>query len=385
MRRVAIVGVGHTKFGKRSDASLRELAFEAVKSAIEDTQISLNEVEASIVGIASDELADQLLPATPVADYVGMNPKPNIRVEAACATGGAALRTGWMAVASGLHDLVLVCGVEKMTEVPTARAIEIMGMGGDVQWEFKPFGTTFPGYYAMYADAHMRRYGTTERQLALVSVKNHRNATKNPYAHFPKEISVEDVLKSKPIAYPLKLYDCCPISDGAAAVLLASGERAKRITDTPVYIAGLGCASDSMAVFDRSDFTSIKSAILASKQAYKMAKIEVGDIDLAEVHDCFSIAEIMAYEDLGFCEKGKGGKFIEEGQSEMGGKIPVNVDGGLLAKGHPLGATGISQAVEITKQLRGEGGLRQVAGAEVALSHNVGGTGHFVYVHVYRR
>jgi len=385
MRKVAIVGVGHTKFGKRSDASLRELAFEAVKCAVEDAQVSLNEVEASIVGIASDELAGQLLPAAPVADYIGMNPKPNIRVEAACATGGAALRTGWMAVASGLHDLVLVCGVEKMTEVPTARAIEIMGMGGDVQWEFKPFGTTFPGYYAMYADAHMRKYGTTERQLALVSVKNHRNATKNPYAQFSKEISVEDVLKSKPIAYPLKLYDCCPISDGAAAVLLAPEERAKRINDTPVYIAGLGCASDSMAIFDRSDFTSIESAILASKQAYKMAKIGVGDIDLAEVHDCFSIAEIMAYEDLGFCEKGKGGKFIEEGQSEMGGKIPVNVDGGLLAKGHPLGATGISQAVEITKQLRGESGSRQVSGAEVALSHNVGGTGHFVYTHVYRR
>lgn len=384
MRKVAIVGIGHGKFGVRSDASLRELTFEAIKACLDDAGFPLKEVDSMVTGIAGDEFSFSLQPSAQVHDYIGFYPKPNFRVEGACATGSMALRTGWMNVASGLADVVLVVGVEKMTEVPTSVATDIMGRGGDAIWEY-PFGTTFPGYYAMIAQAHMAAFGTTEEQMAMVAVKNHYYGSLNPFAHMQKEITLDKALTSFIVAYPLKLYDCSLITDGAAAVLLASEERAKRISKKPVWMVGLGLATDTMRISERNSLTSIQAVREAAKTAYKMAGIGPTDIDLATVHDCFTIAEIVAYEDLGFCEKGEGGKLIEAKETYVNGKIPVNVDGGLKSKGHPLGATGVSMAIEITKQLRGDAGERQVKNAEIGLAHNVGGTGQVVAVHIFRR
>lgn len=384
MRKVAIVGIGHGKFGVRSDASLRELVFEAVKACLEDAGVTLGEVDSMVTGVACDEFSFGIQPSAQVHDYIGFYPKPNYRVEAACATGSVALRTGWMNIVSGLADLVLVVGVEKMTEVTTSVATEIMGRAGDAIWEY-PFGTTFPGYYAMIANAHMAEYGTTEEQLAMVAVKNHYYGCLNPYAHMQKEVTLEKALTSFPVAYPLKLYDCSLITDGAAAVLLASEERAKAISKKPVWIVGLGLATDTLRLGDRRSLTSLAAAREAARVAYKMAGVGPSDIDVATVHDCFTIAEIVAYEDLGFCEKGEGGKLIEARETYVGGRIPVNVDGGLKSKGHPLGATGVSMAIEITKQLRGEAGERQVKDPEIGLTHNVGGSGQIALVHIFRR
>jgi len=384
MRKVAVIGIGHGKFGVRSDASLRELAFEAVKACLDDAGISLKEVDSMVTGIAGDEFAFSIQPSAQVHDYIGFHPKPNFRVEGACATGSVALRTGWMNIVSGLADVVLVVGVEKMTEVATSMATEIMGRAGDAIWEY-PFGTTFPGYYAMIANAHMAEFGTTQEQLAMVSVKNHYYGSLNPYAQMQKAIDLQKALTSFTVAYPLKLYDCSLITDGAAAVLLASEERAKAISKKPVWVAGLGLATDAMRLGDREKLTSLLATREAAKTAYKMAGVGPADIDVATVHDCFTIAEIVAYEDLGFCERGEGGRLIEAKETYVGGRIPVNVDGGLKSKGHPLGATGVSMAIEITKQLRGEAGERQVKNPEIGLTHNVGGSGQIALIHIFRR
>jgi acetyl-CoA C-acetyltransferase len=384
MRKVAVIGIGHGKFGVRSDASLRELAFEAVKACLDDAGISLKEVDSMVTGIAGDEFAFSIQPSAQVHDYIGFHPKPNFRVEGACATGSVALRTGWMNIVSGLADVVLVVGVEKMTEVATSMATEIMGRAGDAIWEY-PFGTTFPGYYAMIANAHMAEFGTTQEQLAMVSVKNHYYGSLNPYAQMQKAIDLQKALTSFTVAYPLKLYDCSLITDGAAAVLLASEERTKAISKKPVWVAGLGLATDAMRLGDREKLTSLLATREAAKTAYKMAGVGPADIDVATVHDCFTIAEIVAYEDLGFCERGEGGRLIEAKETYVGGRIPVNVDGGLKSKGHPLGATGVSMAIEITKQLRGEAGERQVKNPEIGLTHNVGGSGQIALIHIFRR
>ncbi len=253
-----------------------------------------------------------------------------------------------------------------------------MGKGGDSIWEY-PFGLTFPGYYALIARAHMAQYGTTEEQMAKVAVKNHHYGMMNPCAHLQKEIAVDDVLSSFVVADPLKLYDCCLISDGAAAVLLASEKLAGKITDKPIWIAGMGLGTDTLPLTGRGELTALAGTAQAAAQAYEMARISPEEVDVAVVHDCFTIAEIIAYEDLGFCKRGAGGRMIEEGRTYLKGDIPVNVDGGLKSKGHPVGATGVSMAVEITKQLRGEAEPgRQVQGAKIGLSHNVGGSGQHV-------
>jgi acetyl-CoA C-acetyltransferase len=256
MKKVAVVGIGHGKFGVRSDASLRELAFEAVKACLDDAGIPLKEVDSMVTGIAGDEFALGLQPSAQIHDYIGFHPKPNFRVEGACATGSMALRTGYMNVVSGLADVVLVVGVEKMTEVPTSIATEIMGKAGDSIWEY-PFGTTFPGYYALIANAHMAEYGTTEEQLAMVAVKNHYYGSLNPYAHMQKVIDLQKALTSFTVAYPLKLFDCSLITDGAAAVIIASEERAKAISKKPVWIVGTGLATDTLRLGDRKSLTSI--------------------------------------------------------------------------------------------------------------------------------
>jgi acetyl-CoA C-acetyltransferase len=263
-------------------------------------------------------------------------------------------------------------------------ATEWMARAGDTRWEY-PFGITFPGFYALMATRHMHEFGTTRMQLSMVAVKSHKYGAMNPYAHLQKEVSLEEAMKSVPVCQPLNLYDCCLISDGAAAVIVASEEKAKKITDTPIWLEGLGAGSDTMMISERPSLVGLAAATTAAEQAYKMAGVTPNDINVACTHDCFSIAEIMSYEDLGFCKKGEGGKFIEEGQSYIGGKTPVNVDGGLKAKGHPLGATGVSMTAEITRQLRGEAGKRQVPNATIGLTHNVGETGQYCMVHIYKR
>ena len=388
MRKVAVIGVGHSKFGRRQDVNVAELAFEAIKPALEEAGVEPKDIDYMPVGTIG-MWYEEGLPAVIIADYCGLSGVGLARFEAACASGSAAFYAGVAAIASGMADVVLVVGVEKMREVDTPTAVELIGRAGSYLWEFENFGLTFPGYYALHATAHMAKYGTTEEDLALVAVKNHHYATMNPYAHLQEEITVEKVLSSRVVAWPLKLYDCCPISDGAAAVVLASEEKVKELgIDTPVWVAGLGFSSDSGNLTKRQSYVGLMSSVWASRRAYEMAKVGPEDIDYAVVHDCFTIAEIMAYEDLGFCKKGEGPKLIREEQTYIGGKIPVNADGGLKAKGHPIGATGVSMIVELTKQLREEvkPRERQVPMKNyIALAHNVGGTGHYCYVTILRR
>ena len=385
VQKVAIVGVGHTKFGHHDDLSIRELAAEAGFAALEDAGIANTEVQMLSVGVASGSMSGQLSPAASVADALGIAGVPYYRSEAACATGSAALRTAYAHIASGFVDIALVVGVEVMTHTPTKVSTDYLAQMGDMEWEYV-HGITFPGYFALMASSHMKLYGTSEEDLALVSVKNHKYAFYNPYAQFHKRISVSDVLSSKPVAPPLKLLDCSPLTDGAAAVVLASEELAKKLTDTPVWIRGMGVASLNNLIAERRDLASIPSVRLAAKIAYSQSGFTPADIQIAELHDCFTIAEIIEYEELGFAERGKGAQLVREGQTELGGKIPVNLSGGLKAKGHPLGATGVSMAVEITKQLRGEAERgRSVSGAQVGLTQNMGLTGQYSFVTIYSR
>jgi acetyl-CoA C-acetyltransferase len=385
MRRVAIVGAAMTKFGEEWERGFREMIAEAGVKAIEDANMSGKEIDAIYGGtMAAGRLIGQEHITALIADYMGLNPIPATRVEAACASGGVALRTGYLAVASGLHDVVVVGGVEKMTDVPVGDATVALGGAGDQEWELF-MGATFPALYALMARRHMHEFGTTEEQMAMVAVKNHYNASKNPYAHFQKRITVRDVMKSRKVASPLKLFDCSPITDGAAAVILAPLEKAGKYTDTPVEIIASAQASDTLALHHRKSLTTLNATVEAARKAYGMAKMKPNDIDVCEVHDCFTIAEIIAYEDLGFFKKGKGGKAIEDGETALDGRIPVNTSGGLKGCGHPVGATGVKQAVEITWQLRGEAKDRQVKGAEVGMTHNVGGSGATCVIHIMRR
>jgi acetyl-CoA C-acetyltransferase len=379
MGRIGIVGVGHTKFGKRSDASLRELAFEAYSSALDDADMDSSKIDGSVVCSAT-HYDKQRSPAGVVAEYLGLNPQPTFSVEAACASSAVGLRTGWALISSKLHDVMAVVGVQKMTELSSEEIQELMGRAGDVMWE-SPFGTTMPAYYAMYATAHMAKYGTTEEQMALVTVKNRKYGSKNPNAMFQKPVSAEEVLKSRPVSAPLKLFDCCANADGAACLIIANAEKARKLTDRPVWVAGLGLASSPMSLAGRKGpLTSFDVTKSAAKTAYQMAQVGPNDIDIAEVHDSFSITEILNYEDLGFAKPGTGTRLLEKGETELGGKIPVNIDGGLISKGHPVGATGASQLFAITKQLRGEAGSTQVDGAKIGLAQNIGGIGMYAAV-----
>ena len=382
--KVGIVGIGHGKFGNRSDATVQELAFEPFKQAIYDAKnLRRDDIDALVVGSVPEYHMQRSLPGV-VAEYVGMNPKSTWLTEAACASGSAAIRTAFMSIKSGMHDIVAVIGVQKMRELSTEEILALMGRVGDVQWE-SIFGTTFPGYYALYANRHMFEFGTTKKQMAQVAVKNHYYGSMNPHAFFQKEVALERVIGSDDVAFPVSVFDCCANADGAACIIMTNEKLAKKFNDTPIWFEGLGSASAQMSLLRRPNLVEIPSAVEAAKQAYAQAKLKPSDIHVADVHDCFTIAEIMAYENLGFCERGKGGKFIEEKQSYIGGKTPVNVDGGLKAKGHPVGATGVSMTTEIVKQLRGEAGKRQVSGAEIGLTHNVGGIGQYTFVQILRR
>jgi acetyl-CoA C-acetyltransferase len=383
MTRVGIIGIGHGVFGRRSDASVQELAFEAFRAAMADAGIEKKELDASVIGAVPEYHKQRSLPGV-VQEYLGLNPAPTWLTEVACASGSAAIRTAWMSIKAGVHDIVAVIGCQKMTELETGEILALMGRVGEVQWE-SIFGTTFPAYYALFARRHMHEFGTTRENLLQVAVKNHYYGARNPNALFRKEITLEKAMASEEVATPFQVYDCCANADGAACVILASEGRAKEIAAKPVWMDGMGCATASMSVLRRPDLVGLPSAAKAAADAYAMAGVKAEDVDVAEVHDCFTIAEIMAYEDLGFCKKGEGGGFIADRQSYIGGKVAVNVDGGLKAKGHPIGATGVSMTYEMAKQLRGECGERQVPDASVALTHNVGGIGQYCFVQVLRR
>jgi acetyl-CoA C-acetyltransferase len=384
MRRTAIIGVGITPFGERWEEGLRDLVVEAGVKALTDAGVSGDRIGAGYVGtMASGRLIGQEHIGGLLADYMGLNPIPITRVEGACASGALALRQGLMDVASGMHDIVVVGGVEKMTELGVTTVSDILGGAGDQEWELF-LGATFPAIYALMARRHMADFGTTEEMLASVSVKNHRNGAKNKYAQFQREITMEQVLSSKVVADPLKVLDCSPITDGAAALVLAPLDIAESFTKKPIEIIASAQASDSIALHSRESLTGLKAAQIAAKKAYERAKLSPKDIDVAEVHDCFTIAEIMAIEDLGFFPKGQGGPASLEGKTALDSEIPINTSGGLKACGHPVGATGIKQAVEITWQLRGEAEGRQVKDAHVGLSHNVGGSGATAVIHVYK-
>jgi acetyl-CoA C-acetyltransferase len=378
------VGVGHSKFGERRDVNLPELGFEAAKPAFEDVNLTPKDIDFLSVGTAGGWY-EEFLPAVVVSEYLGLSGKGLVRCEAACASGSAAVATACNMITSGQADIAMAIGIEKMTEIDVLTAVELIGRAGYYTWEFHNFGMTFPGYYALYATQHMKKFGTTEQQLAEVAVKNHKYGAMNPNAHLQRAIQIDDVLSSRVVAWPLKLYDCCPMSDGAAAVILASEEKAKSLTDSPIWIEAIGVSSDTANVSKRSDFTGLSATVAASEKAFKKANVGPDQIDVADVHDCFTIAELLAYEDLGFCKKGEGGKMIDEGQTEIGGRIPINVDGGLKAKGHPIGATGASMIVGLTRQLRKQAGKSQAPIKNgLALAHNVGGTGHYCYVTILR-
>lgn len=389
MKNVAVIGIGNSKFGVRSDVNISELAFEAVKPSLEDAGLDAGDVPFLALGsVGAGAWYEELLPAVVVSEYCGITKAGLVRCEAACASGSAAFFTAYSAIASGHADIAMALGVEKMREIDSATAMEWIGRAGYYLWEFHNFGVTFPAYYALYANAHMAKYGTTEEDLALVAVKNHKYGSINPIAQLRNKITVDDVLNSMVIASPLKLYDCCPLTDGASALVLASEEKVKELkVDTPIWVAGIGYSSGTANLSKRSDFVGLEASVLASQRAYKAAGITPDQVDFAEVHDCFTIAEIMAYEDIGFCAKGEGVKLLREGQTEIGGKIPVNMDGGLKSKGHPIGTTGCSMMYELTKQLRGEAeeGRQVPLKNNIGLAHNVGGTGHYCYVTILRR
>jgi acetyl-CoA C-acetyltransferase len=390
MRKVAIIGVGNSKFGVRNDVNIAELAYEAVKPSLEDAGLLPKEIEYVAVGsVGAGAWYEELLPAVVTSEYCGMTGAGLVRCEAACASGSAAVFTAYSAIASGQIDIAMALGVEKMREIDTATAMEWIGRAGYYLWEFHNFGITFPAYYALYANAHMAKYGTTEEDLALVALKNHKYGSMNPLAHLHNKVTVDDVMSSMVIASPLKLYDCCPVTDGSASIILASEEKVKELKiDTPVWIAGIGYSSGTANLSKRPDFVGLEASVTASRMAYKVAGVAPDEVEVAEVHDCFTIAEIMAYEDIGLCKKGEGVKLLREGQTEIGGKIPVNMDGGLKAKGHPIGTTGCSMIYELTKQLREEAveRTRQVPLKKyTALAHNVGGTGHYCYVTILKR
>ncbi len=387
MRDVAIIGIGETKFGELWEKSLRDLGIEAGFKAMEDAGISGNDIDAMFVGnMSAGQLIDQEHVAPLIADYSGMAEKnlPAIRVEAASASGGVALSQGYMAVASGVHDIVVVGGAEKMTDVGDETASEILAKTSDQEWE-AVFGATLGSLYAMMARKHMADYGTTKEQLAAVAVKNHLNASMNPNAQFRRPIKPEMVLRSGMVADPLGTFDCAPLSDGAAAVILAPLEKARKFTDSPIKILSCGQGGDYMALHDRDSITRMDATVVAAKKAFKYAGLKPKDIQLAEVHDNFTITEIMAIEDLGFFKKGQGGKATEDGQTALNANISINTSGGLKAKGNPVGAVGVSQAVEAVLQLRGEAGDRQVDKANNALLHNIGGTGSTAIVHILGR
>lgn len=379
MRDVAIVGVGMTRFGELWETSLRDLFVQAASDALHSARA--DHLDAVFIGnMSAGQFVGQEHLGPLLVDHLGMTGVAAGRVESACASGGLALRTAFVEVASGMSDLVMAAGVEKMTD--TAEVTEVLATASDQELEAY-HGITFPGLYAMIARAHMEKHGTTEEDLSWVSVKNHRHGALNPKAQFPAEVTLEAVMHSSMVADPLRLLHCSPVSDGAAAVLLCPLDQARKYTDRPVRIRASGLATGSMALADRKDIAFLDAVQLSAQRAYAMAGLTPADMHVAEVHDCFAIAEICCIEALGLVAVGQGNSAARTGETALGGRIPVNTSGGLKSKGHPVGATGIAQAIELVEQLRGEAGARQVKGARIGLAQNMGGSGASSVVHIF--
>jgi acetyl-CoA C-acetyltransferase len=413
-RPVSIVGAGMSPFGAFQHKTSRDLFVEAFHDLLDhlDQGIDIEDIECGYLGNYSSDLFETQGHTAPImADWLGMTPAPITRVENACASSGSALREGMMAIASGMYDIVLVGGVEKMTNLPTEGVTDVLASAADAIYEV-PAGLTFPGIFGALAKAHMDRYETSLDHLLKVAIKNHNNGALNPKAQF--NISIRGLMERRKararergqpvpdwrdemdflndtqvnpwIAWPLRLYDCAPITDGAACVLLVASELANNFTAKPVHIAGTGQAT-GRPLHDAEELTSLAAAKAAAAQAYLMAGVSPSDIQVAEVHDCFTIAEIIASEDLGFFAPGDGPRAVDEGRTALAGDKPINTSGGLKAKGHPVGASGVAQVIEIFHQLRAEAGPRQVPNPdlELGLTHNVGGTGGTCVVNIFRR
>lgn len=375
MRPVAVAGIGKTPFGAFPDRNLRTLAASSIARALQDARTGPDRMEAFYLGnFAGPSFVGQSHLAPYVAEAAGLTGIPCTRFEAACASGGSAFFHAVSAVASGMYDVVLVTGVEKMTSQDTPRVAEILAMAGECDSEGRA-GATFPALFALIAKRHMYQYGTRRDHLAAVAVKNHANGALNPDAHMRKAITVEQALAGRPIADPLTIYDCSLVSDGAASLVLCSLDRAREFTDRPVRVLGLAQTSDFVALDRKADITCFPAVRSAAAKAYAMAGLTPSDIQLAEVHDCFTIAEIVAIEDLGFAPKGRGGFWSAEGHTTLKGEKPVNTSGGLKSKGHPVGATGVAQICDLVLQIRGEAGARQVDRHEIGLAQNLGGSG----------
>ena len=385
MRPVAVIGIGKTQFGAFPDRDLRSLAVEAGRKCLENGRVPPSQVEAFYLGnFAGPSFTGQNHLAPYIGSALGVRGVPATRIEAACASGGSAFFHAWSSVAAGIYDLVLVIGVEKMTSQPTPRVAEILAGAGELSGEIKA-GATFPALFAMIARRHMYQYGTRREDLAAVAVKNHANGARNPYAHMRKAITLEQALAGKPVSDPLTVYDCSLVSDGAAAVLLAPAGRAAEFTAHPVLVAGVAQTSDHLALDRKEDITTFPAVKAAAQKAYRMAGVGPGDIEFAEVHDCFTIAEIVALEDLGFVQPGEGGPYTSSGCTLVGGPRPVNASGGLKAKGHPVGATGVAQICDVAVQIRGEAGELQLARHSLGLAQNLGGSGATAVVTILRK
>ena len=375
MRPVAVIGIGKTAFGAFPDRDLRSLALEAIEQALKDGNVSASSVEAFYLGnFAGPSFVGQNHLAPYIGTGAGFEGIPCTRFEDACASSGSAFFHGWQSVASGFYDVVVVAGVEKMTSQSTPRVTEILAGAGDMAGEGRA-GATFPALFGMIARRHMHQYGTTREHLASVAVKNHANGAKNPLSHMRKVITLDQALAGKPIAEPLTVYDCSLISDGAAALVIVPLERAPEFNGRFARVLAVAQTSDHVALDSKTDTTEFLAVKSAGKKAYAMAGIGPKDIEVAELHDCFTIAEIIASEDLGFVEKGDGGPFAAAGCTTIGGRIPINTSGGLNSKGHPVGATGVGQICDVVLQLRGDAGERQVARHRLGLAQNLGGSG----------
>ena len=388
MNKVAIVGAGQSRYGEFPEKGIKELFFEAYQDMIKsvDKGVDPTRIGAAYIGNLGSGGFQLGNMSALVSEFVGLPYVHTLRVENACASGGYAIVNAAMDVMSGAHDVVIAGGVEKMTDVSGVKQKYWLGVSGDTEYE-RLAGTTFAGLYALIAHRHMHEFGTTREQLSSVAVKNHANGALNPKAQFQRAVTLDKAMKSPYVAYPLNLFDCCSTTDGASSVLVCNADIASEFTDTPVYVKGFGTSSDYLAIHDRVSTVTLEGTRRAAQAAYKMADLTAADIHTAEVHDCFTIAELLAYEDLGFCEKGGGGKFIEEGRSKIDGDKPVNASGGLKSKGHPIGSTGTGQAYEMFNQLRGtvQKPERQVKDAEIGLIHNVGGSGGTVSVSILGR
>ncbi|NGQ95198.1 thiolase domain-containing protein [Brevibacillus sp. SYP-B805] len=382
MRQVSIIGVGCTPFGKLKGRSIKDLALEACREALSDAGVAPSQIEAFYLGnFAGGMLARQELTAALVAGALGIGAVPATRVEGACASGGIALRHGYLMIAAGCCDVVLVAGVEKMTQAGTEEVTAALTAAADRQAEGST-GLSFPGFFAAVARRYMHEYGATLDHLSAVAYKSRENAQRNPRAHFyGKPAALDAISHSRLIADPLRLYDCSPISDGASALVLVASERAKEFGGQPVDILGSAQATGSTTIQEMDDLCSLQAVVKAASQAYEQAGVGPEDVDVAEVHDCFSIAELIALEDLGIMPRGEAGPRAAAGETRVGGRVAVNPSGGLLSKGHPIGATGVAQVFEVVRQLRGEAD-NQVPHARIGLTHNVGGCGGVATVHI---